>query len=172
MLANLDRDRYQELRPRLQELYEAAYRLLPQYSYHDPDEVRAYLDWLYEGDPSGFFVALADRAAPPVVGFIAVHGTWHERSGRLVAEVHELVVDPKWQGKGIAGALISRALHYARELGRQVVALWVGQQNRRAEALYRRLGFQRTGQWGRWVRMELAIAPSSDAGAITNPRLD
>lgn len=170
MLVNPDRDQYQELRPRLQELYEVAYRLLPQYSYQDPEEVRSYLDWLYEGDPSGFFVALADQGAPRVVGFMAVHGTWHEQSGRLVAEIHELVVDPRSQGKGIAAALLSRALQYACELGRQVVTLWVGEQNQRAAALYRRFGFQAIGKWGRWVRMELSITPSAGSGPITSPQ--
>lgn len=170
MLSNLDRDQYQQLRPRLEALYTAAYRLLPQYAYQDPDEIRSYLEWLYEGDPTGFFVARVDQAAPQVVAFISVHGRVRERSVLVIAEIHELVVDPRWQGKGIAAALLSRAVRYARQIGRQVIALWVGEQNRRAAALYRRFGFQRTGQWGRWVRMELTVAPSPSSPPITSPR--
>lgn len=49
------------------------------------------------------------------------------------------------RGRGIADALMSAVLNYLRQQGAGRVLLWVADGNDRAEAFYRRVGFEATG---------------------------
>lgn len=153
-VANPDPALFEELLSSLIRIYELAYQGLPLYSYHGHANVRDYLRWLYDGDPGGFFIAF-DRAQP--VGFASLHSQWRVGRGELVGELHEVVVRPDHQGRGIGGELIARAARYAKEKGRDKVRLWVGEKNQRAAALYRRLGFTTLARHGVWGRMELTL---------------
>lgn len=134
---------------RLIGVYREAYRDLPEYSYHDPEEIADYLRWLYQVDPEGFLVA---RIGGEVCGFIAVCRYWRDRVHGEVGEIHELAVHPRWQGQGI-GRLLMQAGMELLERDHRLLALWVGEGNRRALRLYQRLGFHKAGKVGRWLRM-------------------
>lgn len=158
LLCNLDRSQFQRLRPALRDVYAAAYEPLAQYAYQSSEEIESYLEWLYAGDPGGFFVAGFDHTIVRLAGFAAVHGNWRQPDGSLIAELHELVVAPPWQGQGIGAALLGRVIQYARELGRKAVGGWVGEHNQHALTIFQCLGFRRLGQSNCWVRMELPIS--------------
>ncbi len=130
-------------------LYQRAYESLPEYGYHHPERIRSYILWLWCGDPQGFMVAMSGEK---VVGFIGVHGTWEEE-GELWGEIHEFVVHPDYQKRGIGNLLFERALLYVQERGRKKCGLWVGVKNERAFEFYRKHGFAPHGQWGKWIRM-------------------
>lgn len=155
-IANPDEARFDELLPELIRVYQSAYHdLPPSYSDHGLARVSDYMRWLYEGEPEGFFVAI-EHGAP--VGFVSIHTEkrgWH---GDLIGELQEVVTDPECQGRGIGRELIIRALRYAADRGRDRVRLWVGERNRRAAKLYRRLGFVTLSRHGMWERMELVLA--------------
>jgi GNAT superfamily N-acetyltransferase len=65
-----------------------------------------------------------------LIGFAAIADDW----------LRHLYVAPAWQGRGIGRALLARAMadHRAMEAG---LSLWVFAENRRARALYGRVGF-------------------------------
>ncbi|MDK2897204.1 MAG: hypothetical protein PWP04_1324 [Candidatus Atribacteria bacterium] len=108
---------------------------------------------MWKGDPNGFWVVFwADQ----IVAFIGVHGSWLEKNGRI-GEIHELVVCPEYQGKGLATALLEKAFSYCVSLGRRKIGLWVGEKNQPAIRLYLKAGFVRTGQWGKWIRMKKEV---------------
>ncbi len=136
------------------EVYVEAYRGLEEYAYTSKKDVKWYFRWLLKRDPNGFFTYVADNP----VGFIACDCNWFSVfEGEEVAEIHEIFVHPKWQGKGIGTALMERALNYARERNRDVVELWVGVGNLRAIEFYKRFGFEERGVVGRWLRMTLKL---------------
>jgi len=131
----------------LVDLYLRAYRPLGDYYYRHRAEVKAYLKWLRHRDPNGSFIAY-DGDRP--VGFIATDSRWDHGT---VGAIHELVVDPEYQGRGLGRALLLRGMTYLRSRGCRVCELWVGEHNERARAIYRALGFQENGRWGKWIRM-------------------
>lgn len=148
-ITNLTEEELHRFMPDLVQLYERAYAHLPEYGYHLPQRIEGYIRWLFRGDPKGFFVAfLGERIA----GFIGVHAQWWE-DGELFGEVHEFVVDPDVQGRGIGSALFNHALAYLEKAGRTKIGLWVGEKNEHAIAFYLRRGFQKASQYGKWVRM-------------------
>ncbi len=153
-IRSLEPREFRDLLPELIQVYLEAYAELGDYYYRSRREARWYLRWLYRGDREGFLVALA---WPEVAGFVSVHRSWPDWREGLVAEIHEWVVRPSWQGKGVGMALFSRALELAREAGRRHAALWVGEGNRKARSIYLSHGFEELGQWGKWVRMWLAL---------------
>lgn len=162
-IATLTEEELERLMPDLVHLYERAYATLPEYGYHLPQRIEGYIRWLFRGDPKGFFVAFFDGR---VAGFIGVHARWWE-DGELFGEIHEFVVDPELQGKGIGTALFAHALAYLEGSGRRKIGLWVGEKNEHAITFYLRRGFHRVGQYGKWVRMVKEVhasVPSRDSG--------
>jgi GNAT superfamily N-acetyltransferase len=63
-----------------------------------------------------------------------------------VAAVTAMWVDPRFRRRGLGDLLLSTVLDWARAEGYREVALWVTEGNDSAERLYRRHGFERTGQ--------------------------
>ena len=132
-------------------LYLKSYVGLEEYSYTHPEDVKAYMGWLWRRDPEGIRVAKVDGK---VVGFVAGDSGWFsKRAQKIVGAIHEIAVLPEYQGLGIGKALMERILEYFRNKGLDSVELWVGDENRRAMEFYEKLGFKRASQYNYWVRM-------------------
>ena len=140
----------ESLMPELLKLYIKSYQGLEEYAYTDPSSIRRYFRWLFRHDPQGFFLA---KDKNRIVGFIAVDATWISH-GEKVGEIHELAVDPDQRGKGIAKMLIEEAFRYFKNKGLKKSGLWVGEHNRGAQHLYRKLGFEECYTKGIWIIME------------------
>lgn len=166
-IVTLSEHELNRLMPDLVQVYERAYAPLPEYGYHLPQRIEGYIRWLWRGDPKGFFVAFAGEE---VAGFIGVHARWWE-DGELFGEVHEFVVDPKFQGRGVGAALFAHALSYLEQSGRTKIGLWVGEKNDHAIAFYLRRGFRKYSQYGKWIRMvkEVSVPVSSRDSRETPP---
>ncbi len=84
-------------------------------------------------------VYLVADIAGSVAGFV---GLWH-----VLDEGHicTLAVSPDWRGHGIGELLVLAALRAAIEVGSDAVHLEYRVGNGPAEALYRKLGFERVG---------------------------
>ncbi len=141
----------------LQRIYLDAYQEDYLYAYRDPKRVKRYLKWLLKHADGGFFVAF-DQEKP--VGFIVVQPDCRYQ-GEKIPEIHELVVDPAYQGLGIGKRLMQEALNFLTKRGYQKVALWVGEKNEDARRFYERLGFKVTDRQGSWLRMERRLQDSS-----------
>jgi len=134
------------------EIYRKAYKGLEDYSYTTTREIKNYFTWLMKRDANGVFVAEVDEP----VGFICCDANWYSSfEGRIVGEIHEIFVHPKC--KGIGKALLVKGIEYLRSKGRDVIGLWVGDNNHKARRFYEKFGFKESGRWGHWIRMVLKV---------------
>ncbi len=103
-------------------------------------------DWF---DPAGFL--LAEDAGGTLLGFhwTKVHGsvTHHhgeeEHAHDPIGEVYVLGIAPAAHGSGLGTALTLAGLRYLRSRGLDQAMLYVDESNRRAIALYQKIGFSR-----------------------------
>ncbi|MEJ7553237.1 MAG: GNAT family N-acetyltransferase, partial [Aquificaceae bacterium] len=132
----------------LVDLYLLGYKGLEEYSYTHPDDVQAYLNWLFRRDVAGIWLAEEDSK---VVGFVASDGNWFsKREGKVVDAIHELVVLPEYRNRGIGRALVQKALEYFKSRGLDMAELWVGDENKQAIDFYKNLGFEERDRFNYW----------------------
>ena len=74
-----------------------------------------------------------------------------------VAALTSLWVDPAARGKGVGDQLVDTVVEWARNAGYQQIVLWVAEGNDRAERLYERNGFVRTGELARDPKPEFEM---------------
>lgn len=133
------------------EVYLQGYKGLEEYSYTHPEDVQAYLNWLFRRDVAGIWVAEEEGN---IVGFIASDGNWFsKREGRVVGAIHELVILPEYRNKGIGKALVQKAIEYFKSRGLDTAELWVGDKNTQALEFYKSLGFEEKDRFNYWIRM-------------------
>jgi GNAT superfamily N-acetyltransferase len=95
-----------------------------------------------EGWQQTTFVADPGPATGPLVGLV---GGFPGADRPRVVELTSMWVDPAVRGAGIGTRLVAAVVDWARGGGADEVELWVVDQNDPALALYRRCGFQTTG---------------------------
>ena len=88
-------------------------------------------------DGHGGWVAVLDEA---VVGFVSVAEEDHW-CGQPDAWVGELIVDARYEGRGIARSLIATVEQWAKERELTHVRLTTGAANHRARTFYERIGY-------------------------------
>jgi ribosomal protein S18 acetylase RimI-like enzyme len=94
------------------------------------------------GPESGLFVAVDDgRFVAKASCFVESEITEH-----VSTQIVGVYVSPRHRGNGVAEALLATAIRWAREEPRaDRIRLFVMQENQRAAAFYRRIGFRDTG---------------------------
>jgi len=98
----------------------------------DPD-----VDSLILASPGGEWLAFAQLRANHVSEGVPAEGS---------IELWRFYVDRPWQGRGAAGALMQAAKARARARGASTLWLGVWEKNARAQAFYRKHGFDRVGR--------------------------
>jgi ribosomal protein S18 acetylase RimI-like enzyme len=94
-----------------------------------------------EGGPaSANFIA---RESGVDVGLVAVFAE-PDAPGRM--HLVSMWVDPRYRRRGVARALVDRAVRWAAERRAREVILWVADRNTAARQLYERIGFRPTGE--------------------------
>ncbi len=150
-IRTLDEEDFKKLLPKLIDLYIEAYRDLPEYGYQNRNETKRYLKWLYRGDPQGFIVGFEGEEP---IGFISCHSNWWDsKLEKIIGEIHEFVVHPSFQRKGIGNALFEESIKYLTGKGLTTIGLWVGENNEKAKRFYEKREFRYIGSWGKWRRM-------------------
>ncbi len=94
--------------------------------------------------PEASFMAVDERGEP--CGLII--GSRISGSGGMIPQI---AIHPAYQGRGLGGLLMGRALDQFRALGMRTVGLTVTKKNRRAFEWYQRLGFRIRKEFGAYV---------------------
>jgi GNAT superfamily N-acetyltransferase len=105
----------------------------------------------FEENRDGFWVA---RINGEFAGAIAIDGSKADEKG---ARLRWFIVPRNFQGRGIGGRLIKRAIDFCKEAGFRKVYLWTFEGLDEARFLYEREGFQLSEehavyQWGQNIR--------------------
>jgi ribosomal protein S18 acetylase RimI-like enzyme len=81
-----------------------------------------------------------------IVGYCKMGAVDMDVDATEAVELHRLYVDAGAKGSGIAQALMDEALAWARGRGAKAMYLSVWENNARAQAFYRRYGFEHIGE--------------------------
>jgi GNAT superfamily N-acetyltransferase len=106
-------------------------------------------------DPQGEGVQILARADDGrAVGFATVFWRWSTLSAGRIGVMNDLFVDPAARGCGVAEALIAECVESCRARGAGSLGWQTAKDNRRAQALYERVGAVRE----EWVDYSLDVA--------------
>jgi GNAT superfamily N-acetyltransferase len=103
-------------------------------------------------DREGVQLLARDEDDHPV-GFATIYWTWQTLSASRLAVMNDLFVAEAARGRGVADALIAACAQRAREHGATSLSWQTARTNRRAQAVYRRVG----GQPSTWIDYALAL---------------
>ena len=78
---------------------------------------------------------------PALAGFVQLYPTFSSVSARRAWVLNDLFVAPDWRQRGVAKALMERALDHGRASGAAWMSLQTAHDNLPAQALYRSFGF-------------------------------
>jgi ribosomal protein S18 acetylase RimI-like enzyme len=81
-----------------------------------------------------------------IVGYCKMGGIDMNVDAKDALELHRLYVDRDTKGSGVAQALMDDALAWARGRGARAMYLSVWENNTRAQAFYKRYGFEHVGE--------------------------
>jgi len=87
-------------------------------------------------------VLVAENAAHELLGFVHLHAATDFHTRERHGHVSDIVVAPAAEGRGVGAALMTAAEDWARAHGFRLLSLHVFGDNRRARALYERLGYR------------------------------
>ena len=122
------------------ELLDALTRLIPQLKIASPRLTRDDVAALVSSDAVSLLTARADASAR-IVGMLTLI-VYRVPTG-VRARIEDVVVDESARGRGVAVALIVRALELARSKGADGVALTSNPRREAANKLYQKVGFKR-----------------------------
>ena len=105
------------------------------------DDRRSALTPLLDGSPHGAIWLIGPKMSP--VGYVAIAFGWSIELGGLEATVDELWIREKVRGRGMGGEAMATLLKTLEQAGVAALHLEVSPDNKRAEGLYQRLGFER-----------------------------
>jgi GNAT superfamily N-acetyltransferase len=100
---------------------------------------------------------LARDDAGGIVGFATLFWTWQTLSAARVGVMNDLLVAAEARGGGVADLLIAACLERCREHGATQLVWQTARDNRRAQAVYERIGATREDRWlDYWLPVEPA----------------
>ncbi|MFT3726255.1 MAG: N-acetyltransferase [Terricaulis sp.] len=119
---------------------------------YPPEDLRAFLAAKYSAEiqareiadaASRYRLALRDGA---IAGYCMMGEVDMEVDASAALELHRLYVDKDVKGAGVAQTLMQDVLAWARGKGAKVLYLSVWEENHRAQAFYKRFGFEHVGE--------------------------
>ena len=124
-------------------------------AFNTPENMAAHLAVTFsperqkdEIEAHGGFILLAQHDHELIAYAQAVRGIAPPQVGDAQAlEIKRFYVDRAWHGCGVAQRLMTKTIHSAAERGAATVWLTVWNQNPRAIAFYRKVGFRDVGEY-------------------------
>lgn len=119
---------------------------------YPPEDLAAYVQVKYRAHVIGeeiadhatrYRLALRDGV---IVGYCKMGEVDMDVDATNALELHRLYVDASTKGTGVAKTLMDEALAWARGKGAAVMFLSVWENNLRAQAFYKRYGFEHVGE--------------------------
>lgn len=119
---------------------------------YPPEDLEAFVSSKYDAnvvaaeiaDPEARYrLALRDGA---IVGYCKMGVVDMDVDATDALELHRLYVDSSSKGSGVAQTLMDEALAWARGKGAKVMYLSVWENNERAQAFYKRYGFEHVAE--------------------------
>jgi ribosomal protein S18 acetylase RimI-like enzyme len=123
-----------------EDLYQALQRLIPQLGAHKIPPTRDELRELVESESSTLLAAYEIDAKGLILGILCL--TVYRVPTGLRSIIEDVVVDGSARRRGIAEALMHKAIELARESGAEGISLTSNPQRQAANLLYQSLGFQ------------------------------
>ena len=123
------------------ELLDALERLIPQLSAHKTAPTRDELTALVNSESSTLLIARVPDEKSAIVGMLTL-AVYRVPTG-IRSIIEDVVVDESMRRRGIAEALMRRAIELAREAGASGVSLTSNSQRAAANQLYQSMDFKR-----------------------------
>jgi GNAT superfamily N-acetyltransferase len=111
----------------------------------EPERIRE-LDAIYDGEEAWILMALAGDEAVGVVSLARRTFADPQEPPPDTIYLWQMFVRPAWQGSGLAGALMDRALEEARRRGFSRLTLWAAAGAAQARRFYEKEGWTPTGR--------------------------
>jgi len=135
-------------------------------AFNSPEDLEEFFQQTYrealqrrelEDSSNSYFIA--ESAGSPV-GFAMLRPGPPEAcvTGERPLELARIYVLQEWHGRGIAAALMRRCIEEAQRQGARTLWLGVWEQNHRAQAFYRKYGFEDVG----WHLFHIGKDPQRD----------
>lgn len=119
-----------------------------------PKSERSFKKWVENEDDSNdeFHLAIRLKESDGIIGFIEIDGIlWNQRNGWLAIAIG----DASHQNQGLGTEALTLALNFCfGELNLHRVQLSVFEYNKRAIALYEKLGFQKEGRYREFLKRD------------------
>ena len=123
-----------------EDLYQALQRLIPQLGAHKIPPTKDELRELIESESSTLLSAYEIDKKGPILGILCL--TVYRVPTGVRSIIEDVVVDGSARRRGIAEALMQKAIELARESGAEGISLTSHPQRQAANLLYQSLGFQ------------------------------
>jgi GNAT superfamily N-acetyltransferase len=123
------------------------------YRVDPPDEALLAMSRELLSDPEreGVQLLARDDGSGQAVGFATIFWTWSTSSAARIGTMNDLYVAPAARGSGAAEALIEACVERCRRRGAVRLEWQTAPDNRRAQAVYDRLGGRREGWVDYWL---------------------
>lgn len=117
------------------------------YEVNPPDEAMLQLSRALIADPELEGVQFIAREDGAAVGFASLFWTWTTTRGGRLGVMNDLYVAPQARGSGAAEALIEACRERCAQRGAVALEWQTAVDNHRAQAVYDRVGGERSDRW-------------------------
>ena len=124
-----------------EEIFEAVKSLVPQVGAHKAPPTRDELSALVKSEASTLLIARFPDETGKIAGILSL--TVYRVPTGIRSIVEDVIVDENMRRRGVAEALMLRAIDLAREAGANGVALTSNPKREAANKLYQSMGFQK-----------------------------
>ena len=117
-----------------------------------PARSQAFVDGLITSGNTHFFLA-REAEGGPAFGFVHLMPSINTVAMRPIWLLEDLYVAPSGRRKGVATALMTHAENFAKQTGAERLTLATAHDNRRAQSLYKRMGYTKEEHFWYYHRM-------------------